>query len=158
MKDKNKVTYDIDFKVECPLCKEMIPVGYAGPIGLAQHQGKKKCKATCERNQKKKKKANIRTLFDVGIRKTSNIATSSTTPLPSYINHHIPPIIVRPTDVNHDHSYSDDLLISNENTSQRQGCNFGWDLLRQLKDAERTLCSNIPIGQQGDEIAAYGKA
>ena len=25
MKDKNKVTYGIDFKVECPLCKEMIP-------------------------------------------------------------------------------------------------------------------------------------
>jgi len=65
MKDKNKITYSVDFKVECPLCKEMIPVGYAGPIGLVQHQGKKKCRATCEQNQKNKKKANIRTLFDV---------------------------------------------------------------------------------------------
>jgi hypothetical protein len=55
MKDKNKITYGIDFKVEHPLCKEMIPVGYAGPNGLAQHQGKKKCRATCEHNQKRQK-------------------------------------------------------------------------------------------------------
>jgi hypothetical protein len=48
VKDKNKITYGINFKVECPLCKEMIPVGYAGPNGLAQHQGKKKYRATCE--------------------------------------------------------------------------------------------------------------
>ena len=26
MKDKNKTTYSVDFEVECPLCKEMIPV------------------------------------------------------------------------------------------------------------------------------------
>jgi hypothetical protein len=50
MKDKNKIKYCIDFKVECPLCKEMIPIGYAGPNGLTQHQGKKKCRATCEHN------------------------------------------------------------------------------------------------------------
>ena len=43
MKDKNMTTYDVDFAVECSLCKEIIPVGYAGPNGLAQHQGKKKC-------------------------------------------------------------------------------------------------------------------
>jgi hypothetical protein len=156
MKDKNKATYGIDFKMECPLCKEMIPVGYAGPIGLAQHQGKKKCKATCEMNQKAKK---IRTLFDVGIKKTSNIATSSSAPLPGSINHHVPPIIVHPldSDVNHAYSHSDDLLDPHENTSRRLGCKFGWDLLLRLKDAERTMDSNIPIGQQGDEIAAYGK-
>ena len=163
MKNKNKATYGIDFKVECPLCREMIPVGYAGPAGLAQHQGKKKCRTTCKQNQKDKKKVNIRTLFDVGMKKTSVIASSSTTPLPAgSINQHIPPIIVCPTDVNHDHSYSDDLLDDllnpHENTSRCQGCIFGWDLLRQLKDAERTMGSNIPIGQQGDEIAAYGKA
>ena len=110
MKDKNKITYGIDFKVECPLCKEMIPVGYAGPIGLAQHQGKKKCMATLERNQREEKKGNIRTLFEVGVKKTAT--GSNTTPLPGSINHHIPPIIVHPTDVlNRDHSYSDDLLV-----------------------------------------------
>jgi hypothetical protein len=163
MKDKSKITYGIDFKVECPLCKEMIPVGYAGPIGLAQHQGRKKCMATCERKQKEKKKGKIRTLFEVGVKKTSDIASSSTTtPLPSSINHHIPPIIVHPTDVlNRDHSHSEDLLVlhphENTGTSRRQGCNFALDLLRQLKDAERTMGSNIPVGQQGDEIAAYGK-
>ena len=37
MKDKNKTTYGVDFAVECPLCKEMIHIGYAGPNGLAQH-------------------------------------------------------------------------------------------------------------------------
>ena len=104
MKDKNKITYSVDFKVECPLCKEMIPVRYAGPIGLAQHQGKKKCKAACEQKLKEKNKSNIRTLFDVDVKKIngidSDIATSSTPFLIlGSINQHIPPIIVRPTDV-----------------------------------------------------------
>ena len=163
MKDKNKTTYGVDFAVECPLCKEMIRISYAGPNGLAQHQGKKKCRATCERKQKDKKNANICTLFDVGIKKTSDIATSSTTtPSTSSINHYIPPIIVPPdASVNREHSESssDDLLNPSENwnTSRRQGCDFGWDLLQQLKDAERSMGSNIPIGQQGDKIAAYGR-
>ena len=53
MKNKleDKTTYSInsDFKMECPLCEEMIPVGYAKPIGLVQLQGKKKCRVTCKR-------------------------------------------------------------------------------------------------------------
>src|SRR5271168_1055493 len=91
---------------------------------------KKKCRATCDQNQKDKKKANIRTLFNFGIKKASDIATSSTTaPLTSSINHHIPPIIVHPDE----HSSSDDLLnpYKTRSTSQRQGCDFGWDLLEQ---------------------------
>lgn len=88
MKDKDKITYSVDFKVGCPVCKEMIPVGYAGTIGHTQHQGKKKCRATCERKLKEKNKAKnkaniVRLLFDVGVKKIidSDIATSSTTPL-----------------------------------------------------------------------------
>ena len=60
------------------------------------------------------------------------------------------------TDLNRN-SYSDDLLIPHDS----KDVTFGWDLLRELKDAERTMGSNIPIAviaQQGDEIAAYGKA
>ena len=46
MKDKNKSTYGVDLEVECPLCKEMTPVGYAGPNRLAQHQGGEKWEST----------------------------------------------------------------------------------------------------------------
>ena len=44
----------------------------------------------------------------------------------------------------------------NRNTSRRQGCDFCWELLQQLKDAEISMGSNIFIGQQSKEISAYG--
>ncbi|KAH8978476.1 hypothetical protein EDB86DRAFT_3248975 [Lactarius hatsudake] len=47
------VKYDVTTTERCPLCEEEIKVGTAGPPGLVQHQGKKKCLATI----KKKKQA-----------------------------------------------------------------------------------------------------
>ena len=38
-------------KERCPLCEEDINVGTAGPMGLAQHRGKKKCLATVKRKK-----------------------------------------------------------------------------------------------------------
>ena len=58
--------YEESFRVECPECREMIQVGRAGPLGITQHQGKKKCQAT-----KKGKAAEVAagrqpTLFSLG--------------------------------------------------------------------------------------------
>ena len=45
------VKYDIMIKERCPLCEEDINVGTAGPMGLAQHRGKKTCLATVKRKK-----------------------------------------------------------------------------------------------------------
>ena len=44
-------TYGVEFAVECPLCKEIIPVGYAGPNGLG----------TCSTSRKEKMLSDLRT-------------------------------------------------------------------------------------------------
>jgi hypothetical protein len=36
----------------CPLCHEAVLVGTAGPKGLEQHEGKKKCLANIEKRKK----------------------------------------------------------------------------------------------------------
>ena len=112
MKNKleDKTTYSInsDFKMECPLCKEMIPVGYAKPIGLVQLQGKKKCRVTCEKNQKK---ANIPCWQKKKLRQCNRFYYYS---LLGSKNHCVPPIIV-PYRCKHDHSHSDDFLNPHKN-------------------------------------------
>ena len=40
----------------CPLCGEEVQVGTAGPQGLNQHQGKKKCLANIEKKKHEEKK------------------------------------------------------------------------------------------------------
>src|SRR6266702_278764 len=51
MAQNNGIKYDIMTTEQCPLCEEGIQVGTAGPRGLAQHQGKKKCLATVKKKQ-----------------------------------------------------------------------------------------------------------
>ena len=47
----------------CPLCGEDVQVGTAGPQGLKQHQGKKKCLANIEKKKKEEQKGKNLTLF-----------------------------------------------------------------------------------------------
>ena len=48
---------------QCPLCEEDIQVGTAGPQGLAQHKGKKKCLATVKKKKQDAVMANKPTLL-----------------------------------------------------------------------------------------------
>ena len=47
----------------CLLCGEDVQVGTAGPQGLKQHQGKKKCLANIEKKKKEEQKGKNLTLF-----------------------------------------------------------------------------------------------
>ena len=58
-----RVKYDITMTERCPLCEEDIQVGTAGPQGLAQHQGKKKCLANVKKKKQDAAKAKEPTLF-----------------------------------------------------------------------------------------------
>ncbi|KAG8944052.1 hypothetical protein FRC03_002201 [Tulasnella sp. 419] len=54
-KFKEKIKYSVDTRVKCPDCNEMIQVGFRGPSGLEEHQGKKQCQKTV----RKKKNAEV---------------------------------------------------------------------------------------------------
>jgi len=61
---KNKgPKYDVSTTVRCPLCEDDIQVGTAGPQGLEQHEGKKKCLATIAKKKQDKGNAKNRTIF-----------------------------------------------------------------------------------------------
>ena len=55
--------YDITTTERCPLCEEDIKVGTAGPQGLEQHKGKKRCLATVKKKKEEAVMANRPTLF-----------------------------------------------------------------------------------------------
>ncbi|KAH8980974.1 hypothetical protein EDB86DRAFT_3133864 [Lactarius hatsudake] len=57
------VKYDVTTTERCPLCEEEIKVGTAGPPGLVQHQGKKKCLATIKKKKQATEIAKRPTLF-----------------------------------------------------------------------------------------------
>jgi hypothetical protein len=70
------VKYDVNFTVQCPECQEDINVGYAGPKGLQQHRGSKRCQEAIARKEKLKNNKKIRTPFDVGVCETSWVCSS----------------------------------------------------------------------------------
>ncbi|KAF8633829.1 hypothetical protein AX15_001240, partial [Amanita polypyramis BW_CC] len=61
-----KVVYEEDFHVKCPECHKMIQVGWAGPPGITQHQGKKRCQATKKAKAAEALTGRQPTLFSLG--------------------------------------------------------------------------------------------
>ncbi|KAF8240321.1 hypothetical protein L208DRAFT_1233751, partial [Tricholoma matsutake] len=67
---KEKLKFDDSTTVVCPSCGGDVCVGTAGPVGLAQHEGKGPChKAQAKKNQEKK----TRTLFAIGLKKARDV-------------------------------------------------------------------------------------
>ena len=60
---------------QCPLCEEDIQVGTAGPQGLAQHKGKKKCLTNVKKKQQEMGVAKTPTLFSYLRQQGSNPPT-----------------------------------------------------------------------------------
>ena len=69
------VKYDITTTERCPLCEEDIQVGTAGPQGLAQHRGKKKCLAAVKKKQQDAVMAKKPTLFSYLRRQNTTLPT-----------------------------------------------------------------------------------
>ena len=82
--DTKRVKYSVDFTVQCSECDQDIKVGYAGPKGIKQHQGSKRCRKTVAKNERSKKRLEkqlkIRTLFDVGVRKIDGGSAKGSAP------------------------------------------------------------------------------
>ena len=60
----------------CPECETDINIGFAGPEGLVQHQGKSKCKENIDKKKKTNKKTKVWTLFAVGMKKLAKLVGS----------------------------------------------------------------------------------
>ena len=56
---KDKVKYDVDTAAHCTECGEDINVGTAGPAGLSQHTGERKCRKNIENKKKQEKQGKI---------------------------------------------------------------------------------------------------
>jgi hypothetical protein len=62
MKKFQNPKYDVSTTVRCPLCEDDVQVGTAGPQGLEQHQGKKKCLASMAKKKQNEQRAKNHTL------------------------------------------------------------------------------------------------
>jgi hypothetical protein len=71
------VKYDITTTERCPLCEEDIQVGTAGPQGLAQHRGKKKCLAPIKKKKQDTVMMKKPTLFSYLSRQETALPTAT---------------------------------------------------------------------------------
>jgi hypothetical protein len=71
------VKYDITTIERCPLCEGDVQVGTAGPQGLEQHRGKKKCLATVKKKQQDAVMAKKPTLFSYLHRQETALPTAA---------------------------------------------------------------------------------
>ena len=144
--------------MQCPECSEDVHVGTAGPAGLAQHQGKGPCREAREKKDAQKK---TRKLFDFGWKKRKD--NDEATNMPSFgessgSTSRLPipaPVMVVP------------LVRSTSGTSERRnmdpqiqehkGCEFGRQLIEELKAAAANLGSGIRVAQPDDKISGFGR-
>jgi len=176
--------YDVSTTVRCPLCEDDIQVGTAGPRGLEQHQGKKKCLATIEKKKQDERSAKNLTLFSFLQRKDKGeplSAAEAARDIKSRNAESSSRIIVRPlsaleyADKNHrndpgdggleglgtqDDNGKDDARTDErgEMSNRRKGCRDGWRVLDQLRGAIGKIPYNVPEAKSSDELAGYNRS
>jgi len=143
------------------LCHEAVLVGTAGPKGLEQHKGKKKCLANIEKSKKGEKDSKTLTLFSFLQRqdKETALATSETLRkeekqkatrssliLVGSSTH--PPLDEDIAEGHHEKTIE---------TENRKGCQQAWLLLGQLRNAIKTIPHSTPEGRPTDELARFSR-
>ena len=160
---KNKgPKYDISTTVRCPLCDEEVQVGTAGPQGLNQHQGKKKCRANMEKKRQEEKKVKTLTLFSFMqhqdkrepteaevIRESERQEAASSSRIVVG-----PPATIPLSDMCG--KPSGDKIP--RRGKERKGCQEAWLLLDQLHTAIGNIPCNVSEGKLGDELAGYNRS
>ena len=156
-------------------------VGTAGPQGLEQHQGKKKCLATIEQRRKDEQKGKNLTLFSFLRRQdkreptavevareaerqeatsSSRIVVGPSSATPQLENFKIRD--ERPVEGNRDNGRAGkagerSMDKTSGSRKRRKGCPDGWLLLDRLQAAIGNIPCNIPEGKQGDELASFNR-
>ena len=144
--------YDIDFKVQCPACGEDIQVGFAGPAGLVNHQGKSRCQKTVATKAKIEKMAKRPTLFHFSITKKPEGQKATEN------QNNDDRSMVRPMSWHYAKGGLETQV--NEGEECHLGCKKAWNLLRKLRKAANVLedNANILVAGPSDALSGYSKA
>ena len=179
--------YDVSTTARCPLCDDDIQVGTAGPQGLDQHQGKKKCLATIGKKKEEERNGKNLTLFSFLQRKdkgkplsaaeAARDAESQNAESSSRVVVH--PVSMRPISAleyadgnrgdelvdgervgGQDDNKKDDTRVNEggEMSLRRKGCQDGWRVLDQLRSAIGKIPCNVPEAKSSDELAGYNRS
>jgi hypothetical protein len=163
------------------LCQDAVLVGTAGPKGLEQHKGKKKCLANIEKRKKVEKEAKTLTLFSflqLQDKETASTATetlrmeekqkaaiaslilvsgSTHPPLDEEVaetDTAVPPAREGSDD---EHTRTMQETAGGREREKRKGCQHAWLLLGQLQAAIRTIPHRTPEGRASDELAKFNR-
>ena len=160
------------------MCQDAVLVGTAGPKGLEQHKGKKKCLATIEKRKKVEKEAKTLTLFSFLQRRDKETASTATETLQmeekqkaaiaslilvSRSTH--PPLDeeVAKTNTAVQDGEGDEHTQTMQDTAgglereKRKGCQHAWLLLGQLRAAIQNIPHRTPEGRASDELANFNR-
>ena len=157
-------------------------VGTAGPKGLEQHKGKKRCLANIEKRRKDEKEAKTLTLFSFLQCRDKETAPTTTetlwkegkqkTAAASLIlvcpSTHTPLVEnegktnTKVQSCEDDNQRTDEVRVKNTEatsleTEKRRGCPHAWLLLDKLQAAIQSIPPNIPVGRASDELAGFNK-
>ena len=177
-KSKNKgPKYDVSTTATCPLCNEAVLIGTAGPKGLEQHNGKKRCLANIEKRRKEAKTLTLfsflqcrdkenapmttETLQNEGKQKTTAaslilVRPSTHTPLVENVGKANTKIQSCEDDNQRTDEVKNTEATSLE-TEKRRGCPHAWLLLDKLQAAIQNIPHNIPAGRASDKLAGFNK-
>jgi hypothetical protein len=169
--------------IRCPLCGEEVQVGTAGPQGLNQHQGKKKCLANIEKKKQEEKKGKAMTLFSFMQRQDKREPTEAEVvreaerqeaasssrivvgppaaiPLPDMYGLRDAPTEERSDDLNRRAREEGEPSVDKIQVSgkRQKGCRDAWLLLDQLHTVIGNIPCNVSEGKQGDELASYNRS
>lgn len=159
------------------MCHEAVLVGTAGPKGLEQHKGKKKCLANIEKSKKGEKESKTLTLFSFLQRPDKETAPTTTETLQKEGKQKLAAaslILVGPSthppqndDVaetnrvvrgsSDENQLIDDKLTDRQGKEKRTGCQHAWLLLDRLRTAIQEIPQSTPEGRATDELAGFNR-
>ena len=136
----------------CPSCGKDVHVGSAGPAGLAQHEGKGPCRKSQAKNEQKRQ---ARTLFDVGLKRAKDIPASMPAAAGLSTRNKAPPpvVVIQKAYQGMEAHHTSSSMVPGQVC---RGCERGWELMTELKNAEDRMDATISLGKEGDEISLFG--
>ncbi|KAG8916076.1 hypothetical protein FRC02_004238 [Tulasnella sp. 418] len=147
-KFKEKIKYSVDTRVKCPDCNEMIQVGFRGPSGLEEHQGKKQCQKTVQ------KKKNVEVL-----QRQQHMFTHFKPVVKVQTQPALPPsaVVTAPAPILASQGISSSWQVPSTSRSAQSLPDDAQRVLAPLQLAITKLPDTVPVGGPNDTMALFGQ-